>query len=135
MMKRFSLSAAVLTAGMTVATTLSAQDAPQIANPLLFNAVPLDRSALRLGAAPKMSLDRRTSREVRLEMNISHLDREIFNPTTGGYDPVQLRGYSDALGTGTPSTALVGPTIEVTPGQTARIKLNNQLPEDPTCKE
>lgn len=133
MMTRYLLSGAALAAGMTIATALVAQDAAQVVNPQLFNAIPLDRSALRLEAAPAVALDRRTSREVRLEMDISYLDRTIYNPATGNDDPVRLRGYSDALGTGTPSTALVGPTIEVSPGQTARIKLNNKMPEDQTC--
>jgi L-ascorbate oxidase len=32
-----------------------------------------------------------------------------------------------------PNTPYVSPTIEVQPGDTIRINLNNQLPEDPTC--
>ncbi|WP_299618910.1 multicopper oxidase family protein [uncultured Tateyamaria sp.] len=132
-MKRFLRPGAAFALGLLAATTLSAQDNAQVVNPLLFNAIPLDRSDFRLKSAPAAPLDRRTSREVRLEMNISYLDREIFNPVSGDYDPVRLRGYSDALNTGTPSSALVGPTIEVSPGQTARIKLNNNMPPDATC--
>ena len=75
------------------------------------------------------------SREVRLDMNVTYVDRKIYNPTTGLYDAVKLRGYEDAVapeGQAT-NTAVVGPTIDIRPGQTIRVTLNNQLPPDPSC--
>ncbi|MFT6023021.1 MAG: L-ascorbate oxidase [Ascidiaceihabitans sp.] len=73
------------------------------------------------------------AREVSLEMNIKFLDREIYNPVTGRSDPVRLRGYEDARAGNNAINALVGPTISVEPGQTLRVKLNNQLPVDDSC--
>ncbi|MBP32422.1 MAG: hypothetical protein CMH16_24510 [Methylobacterium sp.] len=45
----------------------------------------------------------------------------IDNPSTGGVDRVELRSYNGAL---------VGPTIEAIPSQTARIRLHNNLPKE-----
>jgi FtsP/CotA-like multicopper oxidase with cupredoxin domain len=72
--------------------------------------------------------------EVRLDMNIRFLEREIYNPATGIFDKVRLRGYDDAnAGADDINAPLVGPTIETWPGQTLRIGLNNNLPPDDTC--
>jgi len=69
-------------------------------------------------------------------MNIRDLGRTILNPATGERDTVWLRGYEDARQPDAGArAALVGPTIEIEPGQTLRVKLDNQLPADPTCHQ
>ncbi|WP_292418932.1 hypothetical protein [Mesorhizobium sp.] len=64
-----------------------------------------------------------------LNLKIEYIDNQIYNPSTGGYDKVHLRGYS---GKGVdPSAPYVSPTIEAVPGDTVRITLDNQLPAGP----
>lgn len=66
-----------------------------------------------------------------LDLNIVYTDGEIYNPATGLKDKVHLRSYN---GTDVDPTApYVSPTIEVVPGDTIRVNLNNQLPADPSC--
>jgi L-ascorbate oxidase len=69
--------------------------------------------------------------ERQLDLNILYTDGQLYNPATGRYDKVRLRSY---VGTDTtPTRPYVAPSIEVTPGDTVRITLNNKLPPDPTC--
>nr|WP_244571035.1 multicopper oxidase domain-containing protein [Mesorhizobium carmichaelinearum] len=64
-----------------------------------------------------------------LDLKIQYIDNQIYNPSTGGYDKVHLRGYS---GKGVdPKAPYVSPTIEAIPGDTVRITLDNQLPAGP----
>ncbi|TBB58228.1 multicopper oxidase family protein [Rhizobium ruizarguesonis] len=71
-----------------------------------------------------------------LDLKIQYIDNQIYNPSTGGYDKVHLRGYT---GKGVdPNAPYVSPTIEATPGDTVRVTLDNQLPAgsqpgDPGC--
>ena len=71
-----------------------------------------------------------TPHERVLDLDIEYIDGKIFNPRTGLYDKVHLRGYG---GTGTDPDRFVSPTIEVAPGDTIRVNLNNKLPPDPSC--
>ncbi|CAI8817547.1 L-ascorbate oxidase [Methylococcus capsulatus] len=88
--------------------------------------------------APKMTLmalppvgGPRVGTERQLDLNIAYIDGRIYNPATGRNDKVHLRSY---VGTETnPNRPFVAPSIEVTPGDTVRITLNNKLPTDPTC--
>lgn len=74
------------------------------------------------GAAPHESI---------LDLDVVYTDGQIFNPATGVYDKVNLRSYN---GTDVdPATPYVSPTIEVKPGDTIRVNLNNKLPGDPSC--
>ncbi|HEV2507904.1 MAG TPA: multicopper oxidase domain-containing protein [Mesorhizobium sp.] len=64
-----------------------------------------------------------------LNLKIQYIDNQIYNPSTGGYDKVHLRGYT---GKGVdPKAPYVSPTIEATPGDTVRVTLDNQLPAGP----
>jgi L-ascorbate oxidase len=73
----------------------------------------------------------RAGEERQLDLNIVYTDSQLYNPATGKYDKVRLRSY---VGTDTnPNQPYVAPTIEVTPGDTVRITLNNKLPTDPSC--
>lgn len=66
-----------------------------------------------------------------LDLDVVYTDGQIFNPATGRYDKVHLRSYN---GTDVdPTVPYVSPTIEVVPGDTIRINLNNKLPADPSC--
>lgn len=64
-----------------------------------------------------------------LVLNIDYTKSTIFDPATGRNVPVNLRSYQ---GTGVnPQAPFVAPTIDVTPGDTVRITLNNKLkPKD-----
>lgn len=66
-----------------------------------------------------------------LDLNIVYTDGQIFNPATGRYDKVRLRSYD---GTDVdPKIPYVSPTIEVRPGDTIRVNLDNKLPFDKSC--
>ncbi|NNJ18999.1 multicopper oxidase domain-containing protein [Pseudomonas putida CSV86] len=70
-------------------------------------------------------------RERLLDLVIQYTHNTIYNPGTRTYVPVYLRSY-----TGTdvdPQVPFVAPTIDVTPGDTVRINLDNRLPPDETC--
>lgn len=69
--------------------------------------------------------------EASLDLTITYLRGEVANPSTGRRDAVSLRGYRDAaappLGEALP---IIAPTIRVRPGDTVRITLRNELPQD-----
>jgi L-ascorbate oxidase len=68
--------------------------------------------------------------EVRLDLNIQYVDGTIYNPTTGVYDKVRLRSYTDP--NGTLPDRFVSPTIVAHPGDTLRVGLHNLLPQTST---
>ncbi|UXI69933.1 multicopper oxidase family protein [Tahibacter amnicola] len=69
--------------------------------------------------------------DARLDLDIVYTESTIYNPATGRDDKVRLRSYR---GKGTnPKIPFVAPTIEIQPGETVRIGLNNQLPPEPNC--
>lgn len=66
-----------------------------------------------------------------LDLDVAYIRSAIWNPATRRFDPVRLRGYQ---GKGMdPGTPFVAPTLEVVPGSTVRVTLNNRLPADPGC--
>jgi FtsP/CotA-like multicopper oxidase with cupredoxin domain len=72
--------------------------------------------------------------EARLEFDVVYTDGTIFNPGTNQNDLVRLRSYRDAHERARPGVPFVAPTIEIAPGETVRITLNNKLPKnDPSC--
>jgi L-ascorbate oxidase len=69
--------------------------------------------------------------EAVLDLNVVYTNGKIWNPAEQRYDQVKLRSYQ---GTGVdPDAPFVSPTIEILPGETIRITLNNQLPLDSSC--
>lgn len=70
-------------------------------------------------------------REVSLALDIGYTDSSIYNPATQRLDRVRLRSYR-SVGTD-PKIPFVAPTIEVSPGETVRITLDNQLPPQKDC--
>lgn len=73
--------------------------------------------------------------DVRVEMDIEMLARDIYNPETGKQDKVLLRGYVDprAPAKPGPDAPIAGPSLIASPGQTIRVTLNNKLDPDPSC--
>lgn len=66
-----------------------------------------------------------------LDLKVVYTEGHLFNPATGRNDKVHLRSYN---GTDvSPAAPYVSPTIEIHPGETVRVKLDNQLPADPSC--
>ncbi|RNF82270.1 multicopper oxidase family protein [Montanilutibacter psychrotolerans] len=84
---------------------------------------------MRLTATGAQPLD---THEARLDLRIAYTRSRIWNPATPGYDEVNLRSYHSP-GTN-PETPFVAPTIVTAPGETVRIRLENQLPQEPDCK-
>ena len=71
--------------------------------------------------------------EVVWDTDIEYVDTTIFNPRTGQHDKVHLRAYDQ--NNIEPNSPLVAPTINMWPGETFRVNLNNKLPaDDPTCQ-
>ena len=69
-----------------------------------------------------------------LDLDIDYTDGTIFNPATNQNDQVRLRSYRDVHQQTPPKAPFVAPTIEISPGETVRITLNNKLPSsDPSC--
>jgi L-ascorbate oxidase len=56
---------------------------------------------------------------------------QLWNPTTGRWDQVNLRSYQGSKVD--PQAPFVAPTLRVFPGETIRATLNNKLPADPSC--
>ncbi len=73
------------------------------------------------------------SRDVSVGLRVTYREAAVWNPGTQRHDPVRLRSY---VGEGVEPASLIGPTVEVRPGDTLRVALNNALPEsDPSCVE
>jgi L-ascorbate oxidase len=71
------------------------------------------------------------SNEATLDLNIVYVNGKIWNPAVQRFDPVRLRSYQ---GTHTdPDAPFISPTLEINPGDTIRINLNNKLPTDGFC--
>ncbi len=69
-----------------------------------------------------VEVDRRI---VKVKLQEIYADSSIFNPSTGYDDPLHLRSYGGCK---------EGPLIAVSPGDTLRLDLINDLPaDDPTC--
>ena len=125
---------AVLGAGLC-AGPLAAQTARIAANPIL-----LKEEAPGKPAAPKLSLAAAptegtavaatVAHERVLDLDVVYTDGQIYNPATGSYDKVHLRSYN---GPQVDPQHYVSPTIEIVPGDTIRVNLNNKLPADPSC--
>ena len=99
--------------------------------------VPIDRSDSDSGAAPLLQAGRMApvpNHDADLALDIRYSNGRIFNPASGRFDRVRLRTYVAEGAAPNPFTPFVGPTIAIRPGETVRVKLNNQLPPEPDCK-
>ncbi|TBV04747.1 multicopper oxidase family protein, partial [Stutzerimonas kirkiae] len=66
-----------------------------------------------------------------LQLRVQQTPGELYNPASGRREQVNLRSYQGPQVD--PSTPFISPTIEVQPGETARISLSNELAADATC--
>ncbi|MDZ4811407.1 MAG: multicopper oxidase domain-containing protein [Pseudomonadota bacterium] len=133
---RFCLLVVVaLQSGMSMAQ--QAEQAPVFSPPPLLPAQGAAMQAKRAGGMAEsvragtnllsLGAERDAIREGRQEqyiLPIKYTVGKIFNPATGKLDTVRLRSYGDRF---------VAPTINMAPGQTVRIGLQNQLPAEPNC--
>lgn len=66
-----------------------------------------------------------------LDLRIVMTDGKIYNPATDRDEPVRLRSY---IGKGIDAnTPFISPMIETHPGETVRVRLENDLPAEPGC--
>lgn len=118
--------------GAAAAEPADAVEARIVADPTL---VPIDRSDL--GAVPQLLQAGRMApvpnHDANLALDIRYTNGRIFNPATGRYDQVRLRSYVAEGAPPNPFTPFVAPTISIRPGETVRVKLDNQLPAQPGC--
>jgi FtsP/CotA-like multicopper oxidase with cupredoxin domain len=119
--KQILLFATALT-GATAAAAAPPPAVQDVVSPPVLRAANA-ASAKLLAAAPGAPAAQGTRV---LDLNIEYVDNKLFNPAENRADPVHLRGYT---GTGMdPKAPYVSPTIEIRPGETVRINLNNKLP-------
>ncbi len=128
---------ACLTMALPAASTAHAQDVvnPQItdarvvSNPPLLQSRKLRSRTTALVAMPQDASA--VSHEALYDLNVIYTDGTIWNPATQRVDKVKLRSYQ---GTDVnPNVPFVSPMLDVVPGDTIRISLNNKLPADPSC--
>ena len=74
----------------------------------------------------ELAATRTSAKELHVNLDVEYGDFTMYNPATGKNDAVHLRTYA-----GKP----VGPTIRMSPGDTLKVDLHNNLPVDPTCPE
>ncbi|WP_371810588.1 multicopper oxidase family protein [Dickeya sp. CFBP 2040] len=135
MKKRLLLNSVVMLLGIYLPATQAAETTNEPpANAFMNPPVLTESSVKSVGTLYLKKPDAsapHSGRERVLDLKIQYTEGVIRNPTQGHADKVRLRSYS---GTGIdPYHPFVAPTIEATPGDTVRIRLNNQLPPDPDC--
>lgn len=93
------------------------------------------REPPRLPPVPQKE-GRRSDRELRYDLHLREVKEGlIYNPSTDRKDKVSLRAYvsSDEKTPIDPETyRFIAPTIDMKPGQTVRVTLHNNLPEEKT---
>ncbi|TWB20476.1 FtsP/CotA-like multicopper oxidase with cupredoxin domain [Nitrospirillum amazonense] len=91
--------------------------------------LPRAPSAISLATAPAAH----AGKERAFDLHIQYTDGALYDPGEQRYQRVHLRSY---VGTGvSPGTPYVAPEINVTPGDTVRVTLHNDLPPDPSCSD
>jgi FtsP/CotA-like multicopper oxidase with cupredoxin domain len=97
--------------------------------PQINEVVPADAAA---AAAPRAAVS--AGGEAVFDLNIQYTEATIYDPGTNQRNSVKLRSYRDVGEVAPPKIPFVAPTIEIFPGETVRITLNNdKLPPDPNC--
>ncbi|WP_020680811.1 multicopper oxidase family protein [Marinobacterium rhizophilum] len=70
--------------------------------------------------------------EVFYDLALRYVDGELFNPSTQQYDTTRLRALTGSVTS--KAVPYIGPVVELYPGETFRLTLNNNLPaDDPSC--
>ena len=133
-LNRFGLAAASAAAVLVIASGASAQGSVKervFGNPPVLGQPPAATGAASLLRLPAPGP--RVSNERSYNLDIRYVESRLFDPSTGLDQKVRLRGY---VGTDTDQERpYIAPTIEVAPGDTVRVTLNNKLPVDPSCTE
>ena len=75
----------------------------------------------------------RLGHETVLDLDVVYTAGRLWNPAAGRFDPVRLRSYQGSRID--PEVPFVSPLLEIAPGDTVRIRLNNKLPADASCVE
>lgn len=121
-----------LLALLTIVTPINAEIVERVVkNPPLLKFLKEPGQRTTLLTAPYAEI--KGGAEKQLDLNIVYTEGKLYNPVKGQYDKLILRSY---IGTDVnPETPFVSPTIEVSPGDTVRISLNNKLPVDKSCAE
>jgi FtsP/CotA-like multicopper oxidase with cupredoxin domain len=123
---------AALVTSVAIPNIAAAQGAPDIVNPeVLRPRAPATRLGTLLNVAPQVAVPPSEQRDIVYDLNVTYTESQLWNPTVGRPDKVKLRSYQGAGMN--PAAPFVGPQIEVYPGQTVRMTLNNKLPADTTC--
>jgi len=121
----------------SAAAVQAEQQARTFANPpAIDQAAPTLKNArgtllMKAGAPSGAVVNPHAGKERLLDLVIDYTDSSIYDPASQKYVPVHLRSYK---GTDVnPRTPFVAPTINVTPGDTVRINLDNRLPPEDSC--
>lgn len=133
-----ALGALVLVGAQTATPQTEEPGVPGVVtNPPLLE---MKRKPLRAGRKTaartelqKAARNEAISNEASLDLNVVYTDGQIWNPAVQRFDQVRLRSYQ-----GTridPNRPFISPTLEIYPGDTIRVNLNNKLPADPSCLE
>lgn len=107
-----------------------AEEARVIKNPPMLE---LNRKLTRsplLGDVERVTID--VPNQASLDLNVVYTTGRIWNPPTQRYDTVELRSYQRNKAPEA-NAPFVSPYLEINPGDTIRVKLNNKLPPDPSC--
>ncbi len=130
--KQLIIAAGVAVSTVVPGSAVAQSGAPAILNPpVLQPRAPAPRLSTMMNVTPKTAAPSQDLRDVVYDLNVTYTQSTLYNPTLDRPDNVKLRSYQ---GTGVkPNAPFVGPQIEVYPGQTVRVNLNNQLPADTTC--
>lgn len=121
----------LLLTALTPAAAAERLDAPPVAAQIRRSAERLVSATSGLEGVQRKRLPVVQPHEAKLDLEIDFTTSTIFNPATGKDDTVKLRSYRSP-GTN-PKIPFVAPFIEVQPGETVRIALNNKLPAEPDC--
>jgi FtsP/CotA-like multicopper oxidase with cupredoxin domain len=70
--------------------------------------------------------------EVFYDLTLDYVDSSLFNPSTQQMDATRFRALTGSVTSKT--VPYIGPVVELYPGETFRLSLNNRLPaDDPSC--
>ncbi|MET0390173.1 MAG: multicopper oxidase domain-containing protein, partial [Polyangiales bacterium] len=71
--------------------------------------------------------------ETALNLNVVFTTGKLWNPATRRFDTVKLRSYQGREVD--PDRPFISPLLTMSPGETLRITLNNQLPKEASCTD
>lgn len=123
---------------LMIALLSSAPIFSMAAGPDIVNPVPLQvrgQASMRAESITALKVKAPTlgvvAGDVTYDLAVTYTQSQLWNPTENRFDTVKLRSYRS--GVVNPKLPYVAPLIEVYPGQTVRMTLHNELPQDTTC--